>query len=105
MAAPLKALLLRVSTSDRIALGEVLNIIAVQTTAAALQVLADFPAHVVVAYIGTSDRETRALLASLRDPAGNLPILGKQPPTGARPGQGGGGSRHDTADIRYGPTR
>ena len=54
------------------ALGEVPNIIAVQTTAAALQVLADFPAHVAVAYIGTSDRETRALIASLRDPAATL---------------------------------
>ena len=50
------------------ALGEVLNIVAVQTAAAALQALSGFHAHVVVANIGTSDRKTRALLASLRDP-------------------------------------
>ena len=68
MAAPLKALILWVGTTDRMALGEVLNIVAVQTAAAALQALSGFHAHVVVANIGTSDRETRALLASLRDP-------------------------------------
>jgi len=106
---------IRGGTTDRMALGEVLNIVAVQT-AAALQALSDFHAHMVVANIGTSDRETRALLASLRDPdatprhatqgpAGNLPTLEKQLPTGARPSQGGGGSRHDTAHIRYRPAR
>ncbi len=61
------------------ALGEALDIIAVQTAAAALQALADFPAHVVVANIGTSDRETKTLLASLRDPAATprkgLPVI------------------------------
>jgi hypothetical protein len=68
VAAPLKAPILWVGTTDRMALGEVLNIVAVQTAAAALQALSGFHAHVVVANIGTSDRETRALLASLRDP-------------------------------------
>lgn len=78
-AAPLRALLLRVGTTDRVALGGVLEIMPVQTADAALRALADFPADVVIASISTSDRETTALLASLRDPAASprqgLPVI------------------------------
>ena len=68
-AQPLKALLLRVGTIDRIALSEVLTVHPTQTADAARQALAEFPADVVVADVGSSDREARALLAYLRDPA------------------------------------
>jgi DNA-binding NarL/FixJ family response regulator len=67
-AAPLKALLLRLGTVERVALAEVLDIKATQDAALALAALADFAADVAVADIGTSDRETTALLKGLRDP-------------------------------------
>lgn len=78
-ATPLKALLLRVGTVDRMALAEVLEIKATQDAAAALAALADFAADVAVTDIGTSDRETTALLKGLRDPAASprkgLPVI------------------------------
>ena len=67
-AKPLKALLLRVGTMDRIALGEVMEIRTTQSAAAALEALADYPASVLVADTSTSDFETKALLRDLRDP-------------------------------------
>ncbi len=78
-ATPLKALLLRVGTVDRLALAAVLDIKATQNAAAALAALADFAADVVVADIGTTDRETSALLKDLRNPAATprkgLPVI------------------------------
>ncbi len=65
---PLKALLLRVGTRDRIALSEVLTINATQKAEAAREALAEFEADVVVADVGASDIEARALLEYLRDP-------------------------------------
>ena len=67
-ASPLNALLLRVSTTDRIALEAVLNIRTTQKAVDALAALQEFPADVVIADIGTSDFETTDLLQALRDP-------------------------------------
>ena len=64
----LNALLLRVPTSDRIAIEEVLNVRTTQKADDALAALLEFPADVVVADIGTSDFETTALMRALRDP-------------------------------------
>jgi CheY-like chemotaxis protein len=79
IARPLKAVLLRVGTVERMALAEVLEIIPTQTAEAALSALADFAADVVVTDIGTSDRETTALLKRLRDPVTSprrgLPVI------------------------------
>jgi len=79
VATPLKALLLRVGTVERLALAEVLDIKATQNAAAALAALTDFAADVVVTDIGTSERETTALLKGLRDPATSprkgLPVI------------------------------
>jgi DNA-binding NarL/FixJ family response regulator len=67
--ARLKALLLRVGTMDRMALGEVLNIIATQTAADARVALETFDADLVVADISHSDVEALTLLRHLRSPA------------------------------------
>lgn len=66
---PLRALLLRVGTNDRIALSEVLDVNATQNAAAARQALGQFAADVVVADVGSTEREAMELLAFLRDPA------------------------------------
>lgn len=75
----LKALLLRLRTTERMALAGVLEIKATQTAAAALAELAEFAADVVVTDIGTSDLETTALLQGLRDPDASprkgLPVI------------------------------
>jgi len=65
---PLKALLLRVGTTDRIALGSVLSIRTTQSAEAAMAALREFPADVLVADTSTSDYETMALLEGLRSP-------------------------------------
>ena len=79
VAAPLKALLLRVATRERMALAEILEIKITQDAAVALAALADFAADVVIADIGTSDGEATALLKGLRDPAASprtgLPVI------------------------------
>ena len=67
-AAPLKALLLRVGTNERIALESVLAIKTTQSAEAALTALHEFPADVLVADTSTSDYETMALLQRLRSP-------------------------------------
>ncbi len=71
--------MLRLRTTERMALAEVLEIKATQTAAAALAELGKFTADVVVTDIGTSDRETTALLQGLRDPAASpckgLPVI------------------------------
>ena len=68
-AAPLKALLLRVGTIDRIALSEVLAVTATQKADAAQEALRDFAADVVIADIGASDFEAKVLLRHIRNPA------------------------------------
>lgn len=62
-------MLLRVGTTDRIALESVLAIKTTQSAEAALKALREFPADVVVADTSTSDFETMALLQGLRSPS------------------------------------
>ena len=66
---PLRAILLRVGTTDRIALSEILTINATQNARDAQRVLGEFDADVVVADVGATEREAMELLAYLRNPA------------------------------------
>ncbi len=71
--------MLRVATTDRMALAKVFDIEATQNAAAALRALDDFAAGVLVADIALSERETMAMLSALRDPAASprrgLPVI------------------------------
>jgi len=67
--ARLNALLLRVGTTDRMALSAVLNVNATQNAADARAALESFDADLVVADISHTDVEALALLRHLRSPA------------------------------------
>ncbi len=73
----MNALLLRVGTTDRIALSEVLNIVTAQKATDAQKALETFAADLVIADISVTDVEAQALLHYVRSPA-TAPTKGLQ---------------------------
>ena len=59
---------MRIGTNELVALSEVLDVNATQNAVAARQALGGFAADAVVADVGATEREAKALLAYSRDP-------------------------------------